>query len=194
MTFGAETWGPPLVQAAASAAAAYFGGKGAGKEETKMQKTKRKLVDQLLASLNGQGPFSDLYNPSEDLFQKSFVEPAMSKFRNQTAPQIQQQYIASGQQRGTGLDDTLTRAGVDMDQMLNQQMYQFYNDADNRKVNSINSILGGSEGAKRQPTDAQNLMSGASGYLSSQGFADTSADLFKKYLPADQGRKGFEKT
>src|SRR5688572_31554021 len=58
---------------------------------------------------SGQGEFSDLFNFDQDLFTKSFIEPAQAKFRNQIAPQIQQQYIASGQQRGTGLDRKSTR-------------------------------------------------------------------------------------
>src|SRR3954471_24933150 len=111
MTFGAEIWGPPLISAAASAGASWLGGQGSAPKETKMQKTQRKLVDQLIASLSGSGPFSDLFNSDESVFQKSFVDPAKSLFNNQIAPQIQQQFIASGQQRGSGLDDQLLRAG-----------------------------------------------------------------------------------
>ena len=131
MTFGAEIWGPPLIAAGAS----WLTGKGSASKESKMQKTQRKLIDKLIGSLNGQGEFSDLFDSSPEAFQKSFVEPAQARFRNQTAPMIQQQYIESGQQRGTGLDDTLTRAGVDLDSMLNQYAYQFGQDSLNRKQN-----------------------------------------------------------
>src|SRR5690348_12735518 len=144
MTYGAEIWGPPLIAAAASYASSKFG----GSSETKMQRTQRKLVDQLLSSLDGNGPFADLYKTDENAFQKSFVEPAQSRFRNQIAPQIQQQFIASGQQRGSGLDDALTRAGVDLDSMLNQYLYQSQQDALNRKQSTLNTILGGGAGAK----------------------------------------------
>ena len=91
---------------------------GAKPKETPMQAKQRELVDQLLGSLQGGGPFSSLFNVDEAGFQRSFVDPMKYKFQSQIAPQIQQQYIESGQQRGTGLDDTLTRAGVDMDQEL----------------------------------------------------------------------------
>ncbi len=194
MTFGAEIWGPPLAQAAISTGASYLQGKGQAGSETKMQRTKRKLIDQLLESVTtGGGVFADLFNKDENAFQKSFVEPAQSMFRNKIAPNIQQQFIASGQQRGTGLDDQLLRAGVDLDSMLNQQYYQFQQDALNRKQGSINSILGGGEGAKNDPSTSQNLMSGLSGFLSSEGFSNSVGNLFKKSPDvAEPARKGFE--
>lgn len=179
MTFGAEIWGPPLLQAAGSIGAGYLAGKGMAGNETKMQKTQRKLVDQLLASLSGEGPFSNLYNADENTFQKSFVEPAQARFRNQIAPQIQQQYIASGQQRGTGLEDQLLRAGVDLDSLLNQHMSDFQQNAMNRQQNTISAILGGGAGAANMPSTGQNVMSALSGYLSSPGFADTTSNLFR---------------
>ena len=91
---------------------------------TDMQNQQKELVDQLLASLKGDGPYSDLFNVNEESFNKGFRDPAMAQFKNQIAPQIQQQYIAAGQQRGTGMEDSLARAGVDMDQMLNQKYAQ----------------------------------------------------------------------
>lgn len=194
MTFGAEIWGPPLIQAGASALGGWLGGKGSAPKETKMQKTQRKLVDQLISSLTGEGPFADLYNSDESVFQKSFVEPAKAMFNNQIAPQIQQQYIASGQQRSSGLDDQLLRAGVDLDSMLNQYMYQHQQDALNRKQGSINSILGSGAGAPNTPTGGQDIMSGLSGYLSSSGFADTASGFFKNKSTApnvEPPRKGF---
>jgi hypothetical protein len=193
MTFGAELWGPPLIAAGSS----WLQGQATAGKETKMEKTKRKLVDQLIASLTGEGPFADLYSSDEDTFQKSFVEPAQKLFQNQIAPQIQQQYIASGQQRGTGLDDTLTRAGVDLDSMLNQHMYQFQKDALDRKQGTINSILRSGSGADNETTGAQDFLGGAAGYFSSSDFADQFKDFFKKpaTTTANSGvpdRKGFE--
>lgn len=193
MTFGAEIWVPPAI----AAGAGWLSGQGSAPTETKMQKTQRKLVDKLLSSLQGEGPFSDLFNDDPEAFQKSFVEPAQARFRNQTAPQIQQQYIASGQQRGTGLDDTLTRAGVDLDSMLNENMYKFQQDALNRKQNSINSILGSGSGAPNETSGIQDLLGGGAGYLSSSDFATQFKDYFKNTVNTtandpQQPRKGFE--
>lgn len=192
MTFGAEIWGPPLIQAAGSVASGWLSGQGSKQKETKLQRTQRKLIDDLLMSLKGEGSYSDLFNSSEEVFNKSFVEPAKAMFRNQVAPQIQQSYIASGQQRGTGLDDQLLRAGVDLDQMLNRQYYNFTQDAMNRSQNIMSNILG-QAGVPYQTSGAQDAMSGLGGYFGSEGFAKTTADLFNKYVtPKTPARKGFE--
>ena len=178
MTFGAEIWGPPLINAVASIGSGLLSGSGVPKE-TKTQRTQRKLIDDLLLSLNGKGSYNDLFSRDEDAFNKSYVEPANARFNNQIAPQIQQQYIASGQQRGTGLDDQLLRAGVDLDQLLNEQYFNFQQSADNRKQNAINSILGMGSGAPVQPSTGQNIANATGGFLSSQGFADSVNNIFK---------------
>jgi len=184
MTFGAEIWGPPLLQAGASALGGALS--GSGNRETKTQRTQRKLVDQLLASLSGEGPFADLYNTDEDAFQKSFVDPATSMFRNRIAPQIQQQYIASGQQRGTGLDDQLLRAGVELDELLNSHLLNFQQGAQNRQQNTIGSILGMGAGAPNQPSMGQNALSGLGGYFGSESFGNAASSLFNPKPPVAQ--------
>lgn len=197
MTFGAEIWGPPLIQAGASALGGALS--GSGNQETKMQRTQRKLVDRLLASLGGEGEFADLYNTDENAFQKSFVEPAKSMFRNQIAPQIQQQYIASGQQRGTGLDDQLLRAGVELDELLNSHLANFQQGAYNRQQNTIGNILGMGAGAPSSPSMGQNALSGLGGYFGSESFGNTASNLFNPRPPMNQStappvvppRKGF---
>lgn len=179
MTYGAEIWGPPLAAAVVSAGSSALSSEGKAGNESKVQRTKRKLIDQILNSItNGGGAFGDLFNADENSFNKSFVEPAQSRFRNQIAPGIQQEFIASGQQRGTGLEDSLTRAGVDMNSMLNEQYYKFQQDALNRKQNSINSILGQGEGAQNQTSTGQDVMSGLSGFLSSDEFGKQIPQFF----------------
>ncbi len=183
------------IGAAGSVASGYLANKNSG-QETKIQKKQRKLVDQLLASLEGNGPYSDLYNMDEAAFQKSFVDPAKHMFNNQIAPQIQQQYIANGQQNGTGLDDTLTRAGVDLDSILNQHYADYQNKANDRKQNTINSILNQNSGGTQGGSNQQALASGTAGYLSSDSFKDAINSLSKNYQSPNQNikpaRKGFE--
>lgn len=168
---------PAAIAAAGSVAGGYLANKGAGKQ-SKMEKTKGKLVDQLLRSVQGDGPYSNLFTANEDVFQKSFVEPAKARFRNQIAPQIQQSFIGSGQ-RGTALDDTLTRAGVDLDQILNQDYYKFQQDAQNRSTNVIGNILSQGNGTTPALSSGQALAQGGAGYLSSDSFQD----LFKSGGP-----------
>ena len=186
------------VAAGGSIGGGFLAGRGSG-QETKMERTKRKLVDKLLSSLGGEGPYANLYKTDEGAFQKSFVEPAQAIFRNQIAPQIQQQSIAGGQQRGTGLDDQLLRAGVDLDQMLNQNYLQFQSQGKDRMQNTISSILGGGAGGTQAMSPSQSLMSGVSGYLGSDAFKELTQSFRPKaittapgQMPVTPPRKGFE--
>lgn len=181
MTFGAEIWGPPLIQAAGNIAGGMLGNSN---PETRIQKRQRHLIDDLLKSLDGNGKYSSIFENDETAFNKSFKEPALSKFRNQTAPQIQQQYIASGQQRGTALDDQLLRAGVDMDSLLNQYMFDFQQKGIDRKQNAMNQILGVGAGSANPVSSGQAAAQNFGGFLNSDSFANLSNDLFKKDTPA----------
>lgn len=192
MAFAAAA--PFLIQGAASLGSAALTSLGKGKE-SKLERTKRKLVDKLLASINGEGEFSSLFNVDNEAFQKGIVEPAQSRFKNQISPQIQQSYIASGQQRGTGLEDTLTRAGVDLNQQINEQYYKYVQDMENRKLNAISGILGTSGGAEPTST-GEDILSAAGGYLGSEKAGEGIQgilDYYKKSSPgAADTRKGFE--
>ncbi len=172
---------PAIISAAGSIGGGYLAGRGNKPHETKMQKTQRHLVDELLASLKGGGPFSDLFNTDESAFQKSFLDPAKSMFNNQIAPQIQQNYIAGGQQRGSGMEDQLLRAGVDLDQLLNSEYMNFQNKGKDRMSQILMGIMGGGSGAPQGPSGNQNLMSAAGGFFTSPGFSDSMSNAFKDY-------------
>lgn len=148
----------------------------AQKPAIKFQEKRNALIDQLLASLGGDGQFGDLFKADEAAFQKSFVEPAKSTFRNQIAPQIQQQSIAGGLQRGTGLDDQLLRAGVDLDSILNQQYASFQENAKNRAFSGIGSVLGAQNPQVFQPGQSpmNPLFQAGMGFLGSKAFSQGS--------------------
>ncbi len=184
-----------LIPAAITAAGSIFGGLLGSKKSkdkqtttqqykpTRLDNQKSNLIDQLLSSVNGQGPFNDLFNTDENAFQTSFVEPAKAMFNNQIAPQIQQQYIANGQQRGTGLEDTLTRAGVDLDSMLNSSYLDFQNQGKDRMSQMINQVLGagGTPGGTTQTTTGGRKEGAGdifSGYLQSPAFSQGVTDIF----------------
>lgn len=190
-----------LISAAGSAGAAYLSNQS--KKESKTQKTQRHLMDELLRSLDGTGKYGALFQGDEEAFNKSFKEPALAKFRNQIVPQIQQSYIASGQQRGTGMEDTLTRAGVDLDQLINEQFMNFQQGAQNRQLGAINSILGQSAGSQRM-SGLDSATQGVAGYLSSEGFGSDLSNILDQFKPKPEiysqsiedtflpQRKGFE--
>jgi len=175
------------VPAAIGAAGAIGGGllAGMGSNESRMQRTQRKLVDKLLRSINGNGPYSNLFTTDEKAFKKSFVEPAMSKFRNQIAPQIQQQYISGGQQRGTGLDDQLLRAGVDLDSLLNQHMFNAQESAKQRGAGAISNIFG-VQGAPHQNTFGPSFGQATAGYFASPAFSEALKDYKQSNTPIQQ--------
>ena len=152
-------------------------------KETKIQKQKRGLIEQLLEGVNGSGPFSNMFEMDDDSFQQYFVNPSKARFQNERAPQIQQSFIASGQQRGTGLDDALTRAGIDMDQLLNEQYGSFQQGAMNRKSNMIGQILGAGNGVPPGLSTGEKYQEGAAGYLSSgdDGFGRDISSILDAY-------------
>ncbi len=174
----------PIIDAAIGAAGSILGGyltgQGNQPKESKRQKQSRKIIDELIASMKGEGEYSHLFNADEAAFQKSFVDPAKSMFRNQIAPQIQQQYIASGQQRGTGLDDQLLRAGVDLDQLLNQEYLNFQEKGKDRALNVLNSATGGVSPAPAQSSSGDIFSSAVGGYLGSDSFQNTLSDFTKQ--------------
>jgi hypothetical protein len=187
---GAEFILPGLISGAASIGGGILS--NSGNQETKLQRKQRKTIDEILASIKGTGAYSDLFNADDEAFEKGFRAPAEANFRNRTAPQIQQEYISNGMHRGTGLDDALTRAGVDFDSLLNQQYYQFQQDALNRKANALNGILGGGAGAPNPTSTGQAALQATGGYLTSDSFDNTLNKLLKKPDTDELNRKGFE--
>lgn len=173
----------PFLPAIAGAATSFLGGTFGRKEkqETPIQKQQRQLVDQLLGSLRGEGPYADLFAANEADFERGFADPARARFRNVTAPQIQQAYISQGQQRSTGLEDTLTRAGVDMDALINENYLNYLQSAQNRKANTIGQILGQGPGAPRQQSWQNAAGQGLSGYLSGEGFGKDFENLLSSF-------------
>lgn len=184
-----------LISAAASIGSSMLADKGG--HETGIQKQKRSVIDQILAGLGGQGDFANLFDADPEAFKKSFADPAMAQFQNRTAPGIQQQFISSGLQRGTGLDDSLTRAGVDMQSMLNSEYMKFLQGSMDRKSNAINAILGADKGASDPMSTADQAKQGAAGYLSSDSFSSSVDKILQEYMDkpgADTSRPGFENT
>jgi len=149
-----------------------------------------------LASLQGGGPFSGLFNMDENAFQKSFVDPMKQKFQSQIAPQIQQSFIADGQQRGTGMQGNLTRAGVDMDQLLNEYYAQMQEGAMNRQSGAMGNILKMGAGAPETPSMGQAFQQGVSGALGTDQFGKSFQDIINSFTNNSNSnapqKKGFE--
>jgi len=180
-----------LISSAIAAAGSIGGGllaRGGQQGETRVQRKQRRMIDDLVLSLKGKGSYNDLFSTDEAAFQKSYVNPAKSMFNNQIAPQIQQNYIADGQQGNSGMQDQLLRAGVDLDQILNQAYMQYQEGAKNRKMSAMSSILGGGSGAASQPSMMNSMGQAAAGYASSDAFRNSVSDYTKstQQAPAPQ--------
>ena len=188
------------IAALGSTAAGALSASGSGKE-SKLQRKQRKTIDEILASLRGEGEFSNLFATDEEAFQKSFVDPAKQKFKTQIAPTIQQQFISSGLQRGTGLDDSLTRAGVDLDTLLNQQFLDFQQGGQNRMMEALRMILSGGAGAAPGTSFGEGAAQGAGGFLSSREFGQGVESILNKFTQdptkstagsGQSGQRGFQ--
>jgi hypothetical protein len=100
------------------------------------------LLNNLMMGLQGQGSMAGLFGVDPEFFQQSFVDPAMRQFEQRTAPAIQQRFIASGGARGSNVQDSLTRAGADMQGQLNQTLAGLINQAQNRAMQGAQLGLG----------------------------------------------------
>ena len=189
-------WGPIANMAGGVLSGGLSGLFGRENKQTPMQGKQQELVDQLLASLQGGGPFSGLFNMDENAFQKSFVDPMKQKFQSQIAPQIQQSFIADGQQRGTGMQGNLTRAGVDMDQLLNEYYAQMQEGAMNRQSGAMGNILKMGAGAPETPSMGQAFQQGVSGALGTDQFGKSFQDIINSFTNSSNSntpqKKGFE--
>jgi len=175
------------IGSALSIAAPIIGGLLGRKKqkETPIQRHQRSTIDQILQGVQGQGPLAGLFQGDEEAFDKSYVQPALSMFQNQIAPQIQQSYIAEGQQRGSGLEDTLARAGVDLEQMLAQQYGQFQQGAQNRAIQALGGTLGAGPGFQGQG-ERSPFIESLAGTLGTPGFQDELTSILK-YFSGQQG-------
>ena len=99
----------------------------------------------------------------------------MSRFKNIIAPGIQQEYIATGQQRGTGLDDSLARAGVDLQSNIDAKFADYQQSGLDRKLKALMSTYGQGQAGQQSGNKFGQV---AGGFASSEG----GQDLMNKIL------------
>lgn len=157
---------PVLLQAALAAGGGILG-REKGKPLTTEQKRQNELAKLIIDAVTGKGgPFADLVNLDEEAFQRSVVDPSLQRFESQIAPDIQQNFIASRLQRGTGLNDALARAGVDLQSQIDQSYLDFLNKGDDRMIALLGAALGFNPFS---PTPAQSILEAAGQGLSGFG-------------------------
>lgn len=168
----------PIFKGAASAGLGALASRGFRQKRVKPPKFQRELVDQLLQGLQGEGPFAQLFQADQEAFQRGVSDPLLQQFREQTAPQIQQRFIAEGQQRGTPLESALTRAGVDVQSNINRQFLPFQQGAQNRQQQAINQLLGIKQQMQSQVTPFGGALAGILGSGAVGDISEQIGDLF----------------
>jgi len=105
--------------------------------------------------LGGLGPqagaaFQKFLQPLEpgqfqDLFQQTFVDPAMLTYEQQVLPAIQQRFVEAGAGSSSALNQALGQSAADLSTMLGSQMGQFYGQQQSQQLNALqllNQLLG----------------------------------------------------
>lgn len=191
----------PATLAALITAAGSIGGGLLGRQktprETPIQKRQRFAIDDIFAGLKGEGPYANLFQADEDAFQRSYVDPAMERWNTFIRPAIAQSHAGSGLSRSTGFDDELTRAGVNMSSLLNEQYAAFQNQAMQRAMQGLTGALGASPGLGPQSQQSP-FGSAVAGYLTSPAFGQGIGNILQgdeertPYNPLPGGMQPYE--
>ena len=96
-----------------------------------------------LASQSFSG-FLQPYNPEQfqDLFQKSFIDPATQALQQQIIPAIKETFLGLDESGSGSLNRALAQSATDLSTALGSQYMNFYNNQQGNKLNALN-LLGG---------------------------------------------------
>lgn len=127
-----------------------FGGKRKPKKRSTLDPAARKLYDEYIASIRGEGPMGGMYNfdanAANENFNKNVAEPAYQQFNENVIPQITGQFRGQNIGNSSYTGEALSRAGRDVQRGLDAQrsnvLYQGGQDALNRKQRAIEHGLG----------------------------------------------------
>lgn len=88
----------------------------------------------------------------QELFEKSYVNPAMQTFNRQVLPSIQQQFVDAGAGSSSALNQALAEAATDVTTNLGSQFGNFFQQQQQNKLGALGQ-LGGLAGQKTlEPT------------------------------------------
>ncbi len=174
---------PLLIQAGISGVGGILG-RDKGTSLTSGQKSQNEFLDLIMQAIRGEGPLAGLVQGDEDAFQKSVVDPSLQRFNQQIAPGIQQNFIQDRLQRGTGLDDSLSRAGVDLQSNIDEKFLDFQQGGQDRMLQLIQAALGFT------PNVAEKGQTALQGF--GQGITDFSSGIdVSGLLDRKKKREGF---
>lgn len=174
-TAGLSTGNPYIAAASALGGGVIGGFQGNNPEDQRISRyssQQRGLIDQLLEQAQ-RGTSPEAF---EDYFQKAVVDPSLTTFTNRVAPAIQQKFVGTGV-RGTPLDDSLARAGADVNAAIAAQRIPALNQFENQR--QFNTRMGLTQQFEGQEEDYLTVLLRS---LMSQGAEKGTQALFNKFL------------
>ena len=84
----------------------------------------------------------------QDLYQQSFIDPAMKTYEQQVLPAIQQRFVDAGAGSSSALNQALGQSAVDLTTMLGSQMGNFMQGQQGNQLNALqllNQLVGQKE-------------------------------------------------
>ena len=139
------------------------GGFGGGQSKPKMKSTldpeQKKLYGDLNQGVYGSGPLADLFQSDpqalRNMYEETYVNPAMQRFQRQTVPTITGAFRGKGLGGSSYAGNAVAQAGVDvqsgLDAQLAKMLYQSDQDALSRRMSAVDRILGTSTMAQQPP-------------------------------------------
>lgn len=126
------------------------------------------LLSQILGSAQGAN------NPQQfnDMFQQSFVDPALQNLNRNVIPQLKESYLGTDEMGSSSLNRALAQSATDVETMLNSQRMGFYDQQMNRGlqglgVQAFQPIVNQQQGLLSGGLNA--FSSGLGGYVGSGG-------------------------
>lgn len=197
--YAGSIFGP--VGSAVGGIAGGLGGLFGGKKKAKPKKVstldpqQQKLYAEYIASLRGEGPFSDLYNYNAEKananFDANVSRPAYRNFNENVIPGITGQFRQGNLMNSSYSAGALGKAGRDVQESLDAQRsdynYRGEQQAMQNRQNAINQILGMQTFAYMQPQESgggplDRIMGGFS-KNAGKWAADQFDSLVRKYGP-----------
>ncbi|NGX36864.1 MAG: hypothetical protein K1000chlam2_00009 [Chlamydiae bacterium] len=87
--------------------------------------------------------YSDLLQPpSQDLFQRSVVDPAMQQYEQRVLPAIQQRYVDENAGSSSALNQALAQSATDLTTSLGAQEANFYQQGQSNRISALSGLGG----------------------------------------------------
>lgn len=147
----------------------------------------QELYNQRMASIRGEGPFSDAYKYDAEAANRNFdmntARPALRSFREDIIPQITGQYRRDNLMNSSYSGEALGRAGRDvqenLDALRSDMNYRGGQAAIDRRERAIDSSLGNTTFDYKKPQYSENLIDQIISQVGSHG-ADYLSDYIRK--------------